>query len=74
MRIGVVAGRGARAQVDRYDEDDYQRLSQFTTLVAQAGCRRFIVHARKAVLGGVQAQECVAYIDGREAGRYSNAA
>ena len=33
-----------------------------------------IEKTRKAVVGGVQAQECVAYIDGREAGRYSNAA
>jgi tRNA-dihydrouridine synthase A len=53
MRIGVVAGPGARLQVARYGEDDYERLRHFTTLVAQAGCSRFIVHARKAVLGGL---------------------
>jgi tRNA-dihydrouridine synthase A len=57
MRIGVVAGPGARAQVGRYDEDDYERLRHFTTLVAQGGCRRFIVHARKAVLGGLSPRE-----------------
>jgi tRNA-dihydrouridine synthase A len=53
MRIGVVSGEGARLQVTRYDDDDYQRLRSFTELLAQAGCNRFIVHARKAVLGGL---------------------
>jgi len=57
MRIGVVAGPGARQQIARYDEDDYQRLRGFTALLAQAGCSRFIVHARKAVLGGLSPRE-----------------
>ena len=57
MRIGVVAGPGARAQIARYDEDDYDRLRRFTMLAAQAGCSRFIVHARKAVLGGLSPRE-----------------
>lgn len=33
-----------------------------------------IEKSRKALVGGFQAQECVAYVDGREKGRYSNAA
>jgi hypothetical protein len=33
-----------------------------------------IEKTRKAVAGGFQAQECVAYVDGQEMGRYSNAA
>ncbi|HEX4128053.1 MAG TPA: hypothetical protein VHX67_10780 [Acidimicrobiales bacterium] len=33
-----------------------------------------IEKSRKALLGGFQAQECVAYVDGEEVGRYSNAA
>jgi tRNA-dihydrouridine synthase A len=57
MRIGVVAGQGARAQVAHFDEDDYARLRRFTELAAQAGCSRFIVHARKAVLGGLSPRE-----------------
>jgi len=57
MRIGVVAGPGARAQLGRYDEDDYERLRHFTALVAQTGCSRFIVHARKAVLGGLSPRQ-----------------
>jgi tRNA-dihydrouridine synthase A len=57
MRIGVVTGEGGRAQVARYDDADYQGLYEFTARVAQAGCRHFIVHARKAVLGGLSPRE-----------------
>jgi tRNA-dihydrouridine synthase A len=57
MRIGVIGGPAARMQLARYDEDDYQRLHAFTALVAQAGCSRFIVHARKALLGGLSPRE-----------------
>jgi tRNA-dihydrouridine synthase A len=57
MRIGVVSGPQARLQVGRFDENDYQQLHRFTEKVAAAGCRRFIVHARKAVLGGLSPRE-----------------
>jgi tRNA-dihydrouridine synthase A len=57
MRIGVISGPLARQQLGRYDDDDYERLRGFTALVAHAGCRRFIVHARKAVLGGLSPRE-----------------
>ena len=33
-----------------------------------------IERTRRALVGGFQAQECVAYVDGQELGRYSNAA
>jgi hypothetical protein len=33
-----------------------------------------IEQTRKALVGGFQAQECVAYVDGQEMGRFSNAA
>jgi hypothetical protein len=33
-----------------------------------------IEKTRKAAVGGFQAQECVAYVDGQETARYSNAA
>jgi hypothetical protein len=33
-----------------------------------------IEKTRTALVGGFQAQECVAYVDGQEMGRYSNAA
>jgi tRNA-dihydrouridine synthase A len=57
MRIGVVTGPQARAQVARFDDSDYERLHTFTRKVAAAGCGRFIVHARKAVLGGLSPKE-----------------
>jgi tRNA-dihydrouridine synthase A len=57
MRVGVLSGPGARAAVAGYDEEDYRRLHAFTARIAQAGCRRFIVHARKAVLGGLSPRE-----------------
>jgi tRNA-dihydrouridine synthase A len=57
IRIGVVAGPQARQQLARFEDADYERLLDFTTLVAQAGCSRFIVHARKAVLGGLSPRE-----------------
>ncbi len=33
--------------------DDHERLLRFVDLVAEAGCDRFVVHARAAVLGGL---------------------
>jgi tRNA-dihydrouridine synthase A len=57
MRIGVVEGGDQQAQLARFDEEEYDRLCDFTAAVAQAGCRHFIVHARKAVLGGLSPRE-----------------
>jgi tRNA-dihydrouridine synthase A len=57
MRVGVVSGPEARVAVARFDEADYERLHDFTTKVAAAGVRRFVVHARKAVLGGLSPRE-----------------
>ena len=39
------------------DQDDYGFLRQFVDEVAAAGCVRFIVHARKAILGGLSPKE-----------------
>ena len=39
------------------DRDDYEFLTQFVTTVAAAGCRTFIVHARKAYLQGLSPKE-----------------
>ncbi|HEY6451263.1 MAG TPA: tRNA dihydrouridine(20/20a) synthase DusA [Steroidobacteraceae bacterium] len=57
MRIGVIAQSGRGSEVGRFDEQDYARLRDFTAIVARAGCGRFIVHARKAVLGGLSPRE-----------------
>jgi tRNA-dihydrouridine synthase A len=39
------------------DQDSYEHLARFTATLAQAGCRTFIVHARKAILGGLSPKE-----------------
>lgn len=39
------------------DQDEYEDLSRFVDAVAAAGCRTFIVHARKAWLQGLSPKE-----------------
>ena len=59
MRIGVIEGRG-RAAIEasrRFDEAEQAALHRFVGLVRGAGCDAVIVHARKAVLGGLSAQD-----------------
>jgi tRNA-dihydrouridine synthase A len=59
MRIGVVAGR----QRDKHDaiaqvsEQDIEHLRDFITKIRDAGCDVAIIHARKAVLGGLSPKE-----------------
>ncbi|HEY4340538.1 MAG TPA: tRNA dihydrouridine(20/20a) synthase DusA [Steroidobacteraceae bacterium] len=59
MRIGVVTGHGAAAReaIARYDEEDERALMGFVAAVADAGAAAVIVHARKAVLGGLSPKE-----------------
>jgi tRNA-dihydrouridine synthase A len=59
MRIGVIEGRG-RAAIEasrRFDEAERAALSRFVGAVRDAGCDAVIIHARKAVLGGLSAQD-----------------
>mgnify|MGYP001822077152 CR=1 FL=1 len=39
------------------DCDDYDFLARFVSTVADAGCRVFIIHARKAILSGLSPKE-----------------
>ena len=62
MRIGVVnrqrdGGSDARAAMLRFDDSDFERLAGFTRQIVAAGCAGVIVHARKAVLGGLSPHE-----------------
>jgi tRNA-dihydrouridine synthase A len=59
MRIGVVSGApGARqAQLAGFGEADFGQLAGFVEQLRQAGCAAIIVHARKAVLGGLSPKE-----------------
>lgn len=59
MRIGVVGGRG-RAAIEAsrgFEEPERAALHSLVGRVRDAGCEAVIVHARKAVLGGLSAQE-----------------
>ncbi len=59
MRIGVVSGtRGeVRGALSRFDEADFAALRGFVSQVRDAGCEAAIVHARKAVLGGLSPKD-----------------
>jgi tRNA-dihydrouridine synthase A len=59
MRIGVVTAgaRDARGAVAQYTEGDFEALCGFVQGVHAAGCQVAIVHARKAVLGGLSPKD-----------------
>ncbi len=59
MRIGVLSGSGAaiRARTQIFDTEDEANLHAFTSAIAAAGCAIVVVHARKAVLGGLSPAE-----------------
>jgi tRNA-dihydrouridine synthase A len=59
MRIGVIEGRGraAIAASHRFDDAERVALHHIVGAVRDAGCEAVIVHARKAVLGGLSAQD-----------------
>lgn len=59
MRIGIVTG-GAADSLDatsQFSEPDFVHLSEFVSGILDAGCDAAIVHARKAVLGGLSPKE-----------------
>ena len=59
MRIGVVnrAAQHAADALADFDDDDFDALQRFVAAIDAAGCERAIVHARKAVLGGLSPKE-----------------
>jgi tRNA-dihydrouridine synthase A len=59
MRIGVVEGkqRDTSSHVAQFSEEDRERLHGFVSRIREAGCDVAIVHARKAVLGGLSPKE-----------------
>lgn len=59
MRIGVVRGNSeqTRAALSRFDEADFETLYEFVSQVRSGGCEVAIVHARKAVLGGLSPKD-----------------
>src|ERR1700736_3293632 len=63
MRVGVVnsharqPGVSIKDAVSRFDEADYESLHEFVRKVCTAGCQVAIIHARKAVLGGLSPKD-----------------
>ncbi|MBV8145289.1 MAG: tRNA dihydrouridine(20/20a) synthase DusA [Gammaproteobacteria bacterium] len=58
MRIGVSdSGAALSGAVARFDERDFESLCRFVEALRGAGCAVAIVHARKAVLGGLSPRE-----------------
>jgi tRNA-dihydrouridine synthase A len=59
MRIGVVSGtrEQTRGALATFDDQDFESLHGFVSQVRQAGCSVAIVHARKAVLGGLSPKD-----------------
>ncbi|HXW74773.1 MAG TPA: tRNA dihydrouridine(20/20a) synthase DusA [Steroidobacteraceae bacterium] len=59
MRIGVVSAnaREARGAVAHFDDSDFEALCLFVAGIRDAGCAVAIVHARKAVLGGLSPRD-----------------
>jgi tRNA-dihydrouridine synthase A len=59
MRIGVVEGgkREAAAAIAQVSQEEIAELHRFVSLIGEAGCEVAIVHARKAVLGGLSPKE-----------------
>jgi tRNA-dihydrouridine synthase A len=59
MRIGVVAaaGRAVHEAVAEFSERDFEALHDFVHRLQVAGCQVAIVHARKAVLGGLSPKD-----------------
>ena len=59
MRIGVVEGKqkDTHAAISQVSDEDVDHLRGFITRIRSAGCDAAIVHARKAVLGGLSPKE-----------------
>ena len=59
MRVGVItaSGKTAREAVATFSESDFEALHTFVKGIRDAGCAVAIVHARKAVLGGLSPKD-----------------
>src|SRR5882757_4490238 len=59
MRVGVITAKGrvAHDAISKFDEADFEALHHFVSSIRDAGCQVAIVHARKAVLGGLSPKD-----------------
>jgi len=57
MRQAVSIPVTVKSRIGIDDRDSYPELVQFVSTVADAGCQRFIIHARKAWLSGLSPRQ-----------------
>jgi len=57
MRDAVSIPVTVKTRIGIDDRDDYVHLRDFVETVADAGCNRFIIHARKAILRGLSPKQ-----------------
>ncbi len=57
MQAAVDVDVTVKSRVGIDDMDSYEFLHEFVTTLAEAGCRKFIVHARIALLSGLSPKE-----------------
>lgn len=57
MRAAVGIPVTVKTRIGIDDRDSYEALAHFVTCVAAAGCRTFVIHARKAWLNGLSPKE-----------------
>jgi tRNA-dihydrouridine synthase A len=57
MTASVTVPVTVKTRIGIDDQDSYEALAAFIERLAGAGCRRFIVHARKAILKGLSPKE-----------------
>ena len=57
MRNAVMIPVTVKTRIGIDDRDDYVHLRDFVETVATAGCNRFIIHARKAILSGLSPKQ-----------------
>jgi tRNA-dihydrouridine synthase A len=57
MQAEVDAPVTVKTRIGIDDEDNYAFLRRFVEVLAEAGCRKFIVHARVAILEGLSPKE-----------------
>ena len=57
MRGAVAIPVTVKHRIGIDDQDSYEHMRRFVDIVVEAGCDRFSVHARKAILGGLSPKE-----------------
>ena len=57
MQQGVNIPVTVKQRLGLDDQDSYEEMARFVAIVAEAGCQRFTIHARKAWLKGLSPKE-----------------